>query len=310
MPTTEEVVEELQAAVKDLYVYLVDASDTAREESTAVMDHLSTSIQEVVDAINHVNTRGNHLRDLIGDVRALRDDSGNRTFTLVGAVQNLVPKPHTQVIKMGDKVEEVKRLVDGINEDMILNFTLLNERVKALEQQAPTALAVEASLGTLDLNVPVVDDHGLEVTNVRKILEENMRLAMENITLGSKLNQLTADITAQGGAVLGRHMFSSEWNVKDLAMLECPSGDAFAAFVDPMVLFNHDTMYVPVSNWEKTTKAMEELGTLSVTDKKVVASYNLQYLIWHAEGKQVVAGKVLAVFALAEKCSGTGGMDG
>jgi hypothetical protein len=112
-PTTEEVVEELQTAVEDLYVYLVDACDTAREESTAVMDHLSMSIQEVVDAINHINTCGNRLRDLMGDVRALRNDSGNPTFTLVGAVQNLVPPPHTQVIDMGDKVEEVKRLVDN-----------------------------------------------------------------------------------------------------------------------------------------------------------------------------------------------------
>jgi hypothetical protein len=32
---------------------------------------------------------------------------------------------------------------------MILNFTLLNERIKALEHQAPTAPAVEASLGML-----------------------------------------------------------------------------------------------------------------------------------------------------------------
>jgi hypothetical protein len=55
---------------------------------------------------------------------------------------------------------------------------------------------------------------------------------------------------------------------------------------------------------------MEELGTLSVTDRKVVASYNLQYLFWHAEGKQVVVGKVLAAFASAEKWSGMGGMNG
>jgi hypothetical protein len=65
-PTTEEV-EELQAAVVDLYTYLVEVSDMAREDSSAVLDHLSTSIQEVVDAIDRVNIRGNHLRDLIGD---------------------------------------------------------------------------------------------------------------------------------------------------------------------------------------------------------------------------------------------------
>ncbi len=62
-----------------------------------------------------------------------------------------MPPPHTQVIDTVDKVEEVKRLVDKIDKDMILNFTLLNERIKALERQAPTAPAVGASLGMLDL---------------------------------------------------------------------------------------------------------------------------------------------------------------
>jgi hypothetical protein len=305
-----EEVEELQAAVKDLYTYLVDVSDMAREDSSEVFNHMSTAIQKVVDAIDHVNTRRNHWQDLIGDVRALRDDSGNSMFTLVGVIQDLMTPPHTQVIDKEDKVDRVKSLMVKIDEDMIYNFTFLNDRVKALERQATTAQEVEASLGTFDWDTPVVDAHSLQVSTIRKILEDNDRLVLENVTLLDKLDQLAADITAQGRAVLGRHTFSLEGNVRYLAMLECPSGDAFVAFVDPMVLFNHDAMYVPVTNWEKMTRAMEESGTLSVTNRKVVASYNLQYLFWHTEGKQVVMGKVLAVFASAEKWSGMGGMDG
>jgi hypothetical protein len=93
-----------------------------------------------------------------------------------------------------------------------------------------------------DWDTAVVDAQGLKVSTIRKILEDNARLASENVTLSNKLDQLAVDITAQGGAILGRHTFSSEVKVRDLAMLECLSGDAFAAFVDPMVLFNHDAM--------------------------------------------------------------------
>ncbi len=140
-----EEVEELQAAIKDLYTYLVDVSNMAREDSYEVFDHMSAAIQEVVDAINRVNTRGNRWRDLIGDVRALWDDSGDSMFTLVGAVQDLMTPPHTQVIDKGDEVERVKSLMVEIKEDMIYNFTLLNDRVKALERQANTAQGVGAS---------------------------------------------------------------------------------------------------------------------------------------------------------------------
>jgi hypothetical protein len=69
-------------------------------------------------------------------------------------------------------------------------------------------------------------------------------------------------------------------------------------------------MYSPDVGWEKTTKAMEESGVMSVTNHKVVASYNCNHAFWFTDGKPVVAGKVIGAFASAEKCTGTGGMDG
>ncbi len=58
------------------------------------------------------------------------------------------------------------------------------------------------------------------------------------------------------------------------------------------------------------SKAMEELVTLLVTDRKVVALYNLHHMCWFLEGKPVVAGKVLSAFATTEKWQGSGGLDG
>ncbi len=91
---------------------------------------------------------------------------------------------------------------------------------------------------------------------------------------------------------------------------ECPQGDAFALFVDPVSIYCHDSMYSPVVGWEKTTKAMEESGVMPVTDRKVVASYNCSHAFWFTDGKPVIAGKVIGAFASADKWTGTGGMDG
>jgi hypothetical protein len=93
-------------------------------------------------------------------------------------------------------------------------------------------------------------------------------------------------------------------------MKECPNGDAFSAFVNPMVIFCHDVLYVPLTGWETITMAMEKSGNYPVMDRKVVVSYNAQHSFLFLEGKTVVAGKALQAFASKEKWQGTGGMDG
>jgi hypothetical protein len=55
---------------------------------------------------------------------------------------------------------------------------------------------------------------------------------------------------------------------------------------------------------------MEESGFMSITDRKVVASYNLNNSWWFSKGKPSMAGKVISAFATAEKWQGMGGMIG
>ncbi len=110
--------------------------------------------------------------------------------------------------------------------------------------------------------------------------------------------------------MLGKYTFTSELQLMELCMKECPKGDAFAAFVNPMIIFCFDPSYIPVAGWETLTKAMEKLGSYPVTDRKVVALFNAHHLHWFLEGKTVVAGKTLQTFATKVKWQGTGGMDG
>ena len=109
---------------------------------------------------------------------------------------------------------------------------------------------------------------------------------------------------------MGRHTFTLELQLSQLCVKECPKGDAFSAFVDPMVIFCFNPSYTPLAGWETLTKAMEKLGNYPVTDRKVVASFNAHHAHWFSEGKTVIAGKALQAFATKEKWQGLGGMNG
>ena len=158
--------------------------------------------------------------------------------------------------------------------------------------------------------MPINHAHGDFVTTLGDMLNKNDELRRENSLLTQRVEGLEADITAQGGVVLGKHAFTSELQLLQVCMKECPKGNAFAAFVNPMVIICFDPAYVPLGGWETLAKAMEKSGNYPVTDRKVVASYNAHHSHWFSEGKMVVAGKTLPAFSSKEKWQGTGGMDG
>jgi hypothetical protein len=160
------------------------------------------------------------------------------------------------------------------------------------------------------MTMAVQDEHGVYVTTLGGILGENTALKLSNEHLTCQIEKLSADVTAQGGVVLGKYTFKSELHLMELCMNECPKGDAFAAFVDPMIIFCFDPSYIPIVGWETLTKAMEKLESYPVMDRKVVTLFNAHHSHWFLEGKTLVAGKTLQAFGTKEKWQGTGGMDG
>ncbi len=84
---------------------------------------------------------------------------------------------------------------------------------------------------------PIHVDHGDCVTTLGGLLQKNADLKHDNTLLVERLNCLATDVTAQGGVMLGKHTFTSEAHLLELCMKECPKGNAFAAFVNPMVVF-------------------------------------------------------------------------
>ena len=304
----QEAVEELLAAFGDLEGLVVESRRDSRKDALDVLSHVGCSVTEIVGAIDRINKRGRRWLSDIGSIDELRDETGRRDITLVEAVMKSMAGTPQDVLS--GEVEELARNLAGVDADLAKTCTLLNNKIQALERkQVSLSSAAQASPG-LTMSTPIFDDNGIHVSTLGRVMQENVDLKCANDQLKDRIEMLAADVTAQGGVILGRFTFTSELHLLALCMKECPNGEAFSAFVDPMVVFCHDAAYTPLTGWEALTKAMEKSGNFPLTDRKVVASYNAHHSWWFSEGKTVVAGKTLQAFASKEKWQGTGGMDG
>jgi len=237
---------------------------------------------------------------LVGSVDVLREETGRHDVTLVEAVLGLEKA-----------MDELTTTLAEVDEDLVRNCTLLDKnKTQVLEKKQHAIGNTSPSPSSLNMSTPIFDDNGIQVSTLGRLLQDNIDLSCSNKLLKGRIERLSADVIAQGGVTLGSHKFTSKMQLLKLCMKEYPNGDAFSAFVDPMVVFCHDAAYSPLPGWEGITKAMEKSGNFHVTDRKVVASFNAPHCFWFSEGKTVVAGKPLQAFASKEKWQGTRGMDG
>ena len=193
--------------------------------------------------------------------------------------------------------------------DNVSNLMLLNDKIKELKTTLATATPHQGTV-SISFSTPITDENGDRIGELGDFLSDMQALKAENVALQADLGAIKADLKAQGGIVFGQQLFTSESQLVTSAMLECPQGDAFALFVDPVSIFCHDAPYNPCTGWQKDTKDMADSGYMAVSDRKVVASYDCTTPFWFAEGKQVIGGEKMASFASPEKWSGEGGMIG
>ena len=295
----QEAVEELQAAFGDLEGLVVDSQRDSRKDALDVLTHVGFSVSEIVGAINRINKRGRCWLSNIGSIDELRDETGRHDITLVEAViKGMAGTPQDN---LSGEIEELLRNLAGVDADLAKTCTLLNNKIQALERKQVSLSSATQSLPGLIMSTPIFDNNGVHVSTLSRVMQENVDLKRANDQLKDRIEMLDADVTAQGGVVLGHFTFTSELQLLALCMKECPNGEAFSAFVDPMVVFCHDAAYSPLTGWETLTKVMEKSGTFPLTDRKVVAPYNAHHSGWFTEGKTVIAGKTLQTFALKEK---------
>jgi hypothetical protein len=73
---TAEAVKELQAAIGDLEGMVEEAHINAQHSAQEILTHIGCLVTELVAAVNRINWRGRRWANHIGDVQALREDSG------------------------------------------------------------------------------------------------------------------------------------------------------------------------------------------------------------------------------------------
>ncbi len=174
----------------------------------------------------------------------LREETGRHDVTLVKAVLGLEKA-----------MDDLTTTLAEVDEDLVRNCTLLDNKTQVLEKKQRAISNASPSPSSLNMSTPIFDDNGIQVFTLGRLLQDNIDLSCSNELLKARIERLSADVIAQGGVTLGSHTFTSEMQLLELFMKECPKGDAFLAFVDPMVVFCHDAVYSPLSGWEGITKA-------------------------------------------------------
>ncbi len=296
-------VKDLQAAVEDLHVLYGDVSKALQDQLVEVLDYIWLSVAEVIKAIDCLNVWVWLWKEVIGDFNVLHEERG--LMDMSSELANTLSLCDAFELDFASGLDKMSQRLDLWEDDNVCNLTHISRKLKRLMVVQPAPLPAPPTVApmrfSLTLSTPIMYDNGIQVGVLGGVLGKLNTLRAKNIKFGERLNVMRVDLMAQGGVMFGRHKFTSEIQVLQVALAECPGGEAFALFVDPVSIFCHNAQYSPGSNWQKNTKAMEELGVMLFTDCKVVVSYNMVHSWWFTEGKLPIVGKVIAAFATANK---------
>jgi hypothetical protein len=212
------------------------------------------------------------------------------------------------ILNIQDKVVALADLIKAVDEDHKQAARFLLGKVNSL-MPPTTHRSRTSAIGTsLPLTMMLVNDQEDAVGTLEQLFQGVRGVVDDNARLHKEVESLSAGVTTQGMNILDGLGFASEAQVREVVERKCLGGDVFEVFLDVVSLWCCDLGYAPATNWEKTTRAMEE--DYSTTAKKVVASYYQTHCWWYAEGKPAVAGTTLAAFKNTVKWEGMSGMDG
>ena len=266
------MIEELKRLVDGLQ----KLGNQARKDSKDAVDYLWLSVREVADEVDQVNRHLIELRDDVGDVTPLSelhniDDLAEGVIEALGRVgAGELEEMETVITKLDTRVGYVTDLMREIDEDHRVAATYalskaneMSRRIGLLEVSAgasPHVSNMHCRCRSLAHDTVILDSFGDPVASMAELWRLVLELKASNMALTTHVSELTAEVSAQGGVVLGNMTFTSEAQIMQLVMMECPSGDAFEIFTNVMSLPCFDSSYEPVVGWEKTTKFMTADG--------------------------------------------------
>jgi hypothetical protein len=240
-PEVGEVIEEM----KRLADGLQKLGDQARKDSKDVLDYVWLSVCEVANEVDHVNRQLNVLKDNVGDVTPLSelhniDDLAEGVVEASGKLEEM----ENVITKLDTRVGDVTDLIGEINEDHRVAATYamskaneMSRRIGLLEVSAGAPPHVSnMHFRSIAHDAVILDSFGNPVASMAELWRLVSELKASNMALTTRISELTAEVSAQGGGVLGSMTFTSEAQIMQLVMMECPSGDAFKIFTNVMSL--------------------------------------------------------------------------
>jgi hypothetical protein len=154
---------------------------------------------DIVLAIDRINQQGCTGWDLIGDIKAMREDREEPGLTLVEAVTQLLDRKDSSDEDSPQVLEELSDLIASVNSDLITNCRLLNDKIKFLERKiSDDTRPPRANLSLRTLSTPLLDNWGDCVTTLGGILQDNSIFRQENSKLVARIDCLTVDSQPEG----------------------------------------------------------------------------------------------------------------
>ncbi len=253
------------------------------------------------------------MEEDIGDTSDLFDDHnvGDLSEGVVRVLVHLSPTVSSipKLEEITAKITDLAEMITAVDKDHQKAGQYLLSKLTSHPPVAPIAAAMgPGGAGQLNLLMLIVNDARDQDGTLGQLLKRLEMATEENSRLKMQVESLSAEISSQGGIVLDGLGFTSEAQVRDFVLQECPEGDAFKVFLDVVSLFCCDPVYKPAPGWEKQTCAMDD--GYSTTTRKAITLYYKPHCAWYTGGKKVILGKLLGVLKTLDGWIGVSGMDG
>jgi hypothetical protein len=230
----QEIIEELKRLANGLQ----KLGDQARKDSKDAMEYLWLSVREVADEVDRVNSQLIVLKVDVGDITPLSelhniDNLAEGIVEALGRVGagELEKMMETAIATLDTKVGDLTDLMGDINEDhrgaasySLSKANKMSRRIGLLEVSAGAPVQFGHTQGmSLTHNTVILDSFGDPVASMAELWRMVMELKASNTALATRVSELTAEVALQDGVVLGNMTFTSEAQIMQLVMMECPA---------------------------------------------------------------------------------------
>ena len=213
--------QEVNKELKKLADGLQKLGDQACKDSKDVLNYLWLSVHEVANKVNQVNSRLCVLQDNVGDATPLSelyniDDLAEGVVKALGCVgAGELEEMGNAITTLDTGLSYVTGLMGDVDKDhqgaamyVLSKANEMSLRIGLLEVSVGVHPPVNSK--SLAHNALISDSFCVPVASMAKLWRLVSELKASNLALTTRMSELTVEVLAQGGVVLGNMTFTSE----------------------------------------------------------------------------------------------------